>query len=306
MRRGPFRAAAGKIRFFLREAVTNLVRARGINALTVGIIAASLFILGGFLLLVSNLRAAVQEWNRVAIIVYLRDEASPREIRALRESLAGREIVREARAISREEAAALFQERFAHLAGAAEDLGFNPFPASIEVLARGDRTGRSEATATLIEELRANPLVEEVRDNEAESRKVMALIRVISLGGWIVGGILTMASLFTIFNVIRLTVYQRRDDISIMRLVGATSAFIRGPFLLEGTLQGILGALAALLLLFLAHGRLEAYAASTENPFLMLLTSGFLSPGQAAALAAGGTIIGAVGSLLSLRRFLAD
>ena len=134
----------------------------------------------------------------------------------------------------------------------------------------------------------------------------MALIRIVSLGGWVIGGILAMASLFTIFNVIRLTVTQRRDDISIMRLVGATRSFIRGPFLLEGTLQGIVGAVTALALLYLAYGQLEAYASATENPFLQLLTVGFLSPTQAAALAGAGTFIGAVGSLLSLRRFLAD
>jgi cell division transport system permease protein len=295
-----------RIRYFLREALVNLFRARAVNALTIGIITASLFILGGFLLLVTNLKAAAEEWNQVAVIVYLQDEAPPERVEALRERLAGEEITREIRYISREEAAEIFSERFSHLAEAAAEVGGSPFPASIEILARGDRDERASLTATLIESLRSNPLVEEVRDNEAEAGKVLALIRVVSLGGWVIGGILAMASLFTIFNVIRLTVYQRRDEISIMRLVGATGAFIRGPFLLEGTLQGAIGAVMAVILLFLAYGRLEAYAVASENPFLQLLAAGFLSPSQAGALAAAGTLLGATGSLLSLRRFLAD
>jgi len=296
----------GRIRYLIREALLNLTRARAVNALTIGIIGASLFILGGFLLLVSNMRSAVADWNQVAVIAYLHDEAESPEVERLLESLRGESFVQEARFISREEAAGIFRERFAHLAEAADALGGNPFPASIEILALGERDARIDETRSLVAGLRKNPVIEEVRDNEDDARKVMALIRVISAGGWLVGGILAMASLFTIFNVIRLTVYQRRDEISIMRLVGATRAFIRAPFLLEGTLHGAIGALAAEGLLFLAYAQLEGYASATDNPFLKLMTDAFLSPAQAAGLAAAGTLLGATGSLLSLRRFLAD
>lgn len=295
-----------RLRFFVREAFVNLLRARAVNALTIGIIGASLFILGGFLLLVSNLRVAVGEWNRVTIIVYLEDGAPASRVEALREKIEGRDVVREVAYVSRQEAAEIFRERFAHLAQAAEDLGENPFPASLEIRARGERVERLDETEHLIASLRREPFVEEVRDSEQEARKVLALIRLISVGGWIVGGILGTASLFTIFNVIRITVYQRRDEISIMRLVGATGSFIRGPFLLEGTLHGAIGSAAAVVMLFVVYGQLEAYAAITENPFLKLLTAGFLSPGQTLGLAAAGTLLGAAGSLLSLRRFLAD
>src|SRR5262249_52514197 len=147
-------------------------------------------------------------------------------------------VVAEVRYVSKEQASAIFKKRFAHLARAADDLGSDLFPASLELVARGGRDERLEDTERLIAALRANPLVEEVRDTEEEARKVLALVGVIAAGGWVVGGILAVASFFTIFNVIRLTVFQRRDEISIMRLVGATGAFIRAPFLVEGTLQG--------------------------------------------------------------------
>ena len=295
-----------RLRYMIREALVNLARGRAVNALTIGIITASLFILGGFLLLVSNLHTAVADWNRIAINVYLRDDAPAAGVEALRASIAAQGAVREVRYVSREEAAAIFRQRFAHLAQAADDVGGNPFPASFEIVARGDRDQRLAETERLIASLRSDPLVEEVRDNEEDARKMLALVRVVGAGGWVVGGILAIASLFTIFNVIRLTVYQRRDEIAIMRLVGATGGFIRGPFLVEGTLQGVIGAVAAELLLFAGYARLEGYARATENPFLGLIASGFLSPTQAAWLILGGTLLGAAGSLLSLRRFLAD
>ncbi len=306
MSRRPGATPLGRLRYFLKEAFLQLLRGRAVNALTIGIISASLFILGGFILLVSNLRAAVGEWNQVAIIVYLRDDAPDEEVRALREAVERDEIAREIHYISRDEAAAIFRQRFTNLAGVADDLGGNPFPSSIEILARGERSARGGPTEALIASLRANAIVEEVRDNESEAQKIQDLIRLVAIGGWVIGGILAMASLFTIFNVIRLTVYQRRDDIAIMRLVGATGAFIRGPFLVEGTLQGILGAVAAEALLFLAWERLGTYAAATGNSFLRLLTAGFLTLPQAAGLAAAGMLLGATGSLLSLRRFLAE
>ncbi|MBI3450906.1 MAG: hypothetical protein HY049_18575 [Acidobacteria bacterium] len=295
-----------KLRYFVRETLVNVARARMVNFLTIGIIAASLFVLGGFLLLASNLHGAVAEWNKVAINAYLRDDAPVDKVEKLRASIAADPVVRDVRFISKRDAAALFRERFAHLAAAADDLGGDLFPASFEILARGGREERIQATESLVASLRANPIVEEVRDNEAEARKVLALVGIVSAGGWTIGGVLAVASFFTIFNVIRLTVYQRRDEISIQRLVGATATFIRMPFVLEGTLQGAAGAVAAEIVLFAAYGRLAAYAAATANPFLKLLTSGFLTPGQAALLALGGTLIGTAGSLISLRKFLAD
>src|SRR5437867_8190887 len=136
------RRFSARIAYFLREAAINIVRSRTVNALTIGIICASLFILGGFILLVSNLHAAVAEWNRVAINVYLKDGAGEADIAALRASLEGETVVAEVHYVSKEQAAALFKRRFAHLAQAADDLGADLFPASFELVARGGRGER--------------------------------------------------------------------------------------------------------------------------------------------------------------------
>jgi cell division transport system permease protein len=296
-------------RYFVREALIGFYRARTMNLVTVGIIAASLAILGGFLLLVENVKTLADDWNRVQINAYFRDDAvqqRPGEVRRFVEALGAKPLVREARFITREQALEIFRSRFASLAGAAEALGANPFPASVEISVRGERSERLEGTQALLAELKASPLIEMVQDNEEEARRLMSILAVVASVGWGVGAVLSAASVFIIFNVIRLTVHARRDEISIMRLVGATGGFIRGPFLVEGMLQGLLGAAAAIGVLYAAHLALADYAIRSGSSLARLLSGQFLPATRALALAGGGLLIGLTGAALSLRRFLAD
>jgi cell division transport system permease protein len=121
-----------------------------------------------------------------------------------------------------------------------------------------------------------------------------------------VGAALVLASVFTIFNVIKLTVYGRQDEIGIMRLVGATHTYIRGPFLVEGILQGGLGGLLALAMLYLSH---EFVLREALRSFQLLPASEwvhFVPPSAWVAIVAGGMAVGLLGSLLSVRKFLAS
>ena len=295
------------LRCFLREALVGLWRSRGINAMAVGIIAAALAIVGGFLLLAENARILADEWNRVQVIAYLKDEAVEKqgsEVAALVERLKARPRVSEVRLVSREEALRIFRSRFPDLSAAAGALGSNPLPASLEISARGERGERREETERLLADLRASPLVDLVQDNEEEARRLTSILTVVFTVGLGVGGVLAAAAVFIIFNVIRLTVHARRDEIAIMRLVGATAGFIRGPFLAEGMLQGGLGAAAALAALYAAHLGLADYAARSGNGLAAILSARFLPFASGLALAAGGLLIGLAGSALSLRRFL--
>lgn len=297
------------LRYFVREALVGFYRARTMNIVTVGIIAASLCILGGFLLLVENVKTLVDDWNRVQINAYFRDDAIARrsdEVQRLVAALRARPTVREARYVSREQALQIFRERFSDLAGAADALSANPFPASVEISVRGERAERLEGIRALLAELKASPLIETVQDNEEEARRLLAILAVVSTIGGVVGAVLAIASVFIIFNVIRLTVHARRDEISIMRLVGATGGFIRGPFLVEGMLQGLLGAALALGALYASHLALADYAARSGNSLARLLSGQFLPAARTVALGAGGLLIGFTGAALSLRRFLAE
>jgi len=294
---------------FLREAGVSLYRARTMTALTIGIIAASFTIVGTFAILLENLEDLAADWDRVQIQAYLKDDAAASEHAAVQELLAdlgARPLVKEARYISREEAMRLFKETFADLAGTTDLLGANPFPASIEIAVSGGSDERRESTAALLAALRESPLVETVRDNDADVRRLrgaLATLRGVGLG---LAAVLGIAAAFIVFNVIRLTVSARSQEIGIMRLVGATPGFIRGPFLVEGMMQGILGALLALGALYAAQYALADYAARSGNVLAGALCAQYLPPLRALELAALGLLTGLAGSALSLRRFLAE
>jgi cell division transport system permease protein len=131
--------------------------------------------------------------------------------------------------------------------------------------------------------------------------RLQRIVNVINLIGIVAGGILAIAAAFTIANVIRLTMMQYREEVEIMRLVGATERIIRGPFVFEGILQGTLGGLLALGLLYLAFESARRSLDPSSSILWGFLFAGFLSWQKAAALVAGGTVAGWLGSWLSVR-----
>jgi cell division transport system permease protein len=146
--------------------------------------------------------------------------------------------------------------------------------------------------------------VEEVDYDLLWIERLTAIIDMLRALGLFIGGALVVASIFTIFNVIKLTVYGRQEEIGIMRLVGATHAYIRGPFVVEGMLQGSLGGAVALGLLYATH---ELFLRKTLASFQLLTGAEwfrFLSPEAWAGIVLGGMAVGLIGSVLSVRRFL--
>src|SRR5262249_48927816 len=122
------------------------------------------------------------------------------------------------------------------------------FPASFELRLRPEK-GSPAQVATLADSLTSIPGVQEVRFDALWLRKVRAILRAAWVGGAVIGIVLLGAAVLTISAVIRMGVYERRDEIEILRLVGANPGFIRAPLLVEGALQGFLGGVAALLLI---------------------------------------------------------
>lgn len=297
------------LRTFLREASVGLYRARAMNALTIGIIAASFAIVGTFAIVLENLKGLAAEWDRVQIHAYLHDDAvatRATEVQALVSDLRERPIVKDARYVSREEAMSIFKESFADLAATTDLLGTNPFPASIEIAVSGESENRRESIEALLAELKGSALVELVQDNDADAHRLRTALGTMASIGLGLAAILGTASAFIVFNVIRLTVNARSQEIGIMRLVGATPGFIRGPFLVEGMMQGGLGALVALAVLYAAQYAFSDYATRSGNFIASALCGRYLPPLRALELAAGGLAVGLAGSALSLRRFLAE
>jgi cell division transport system permease protein len=281
------------------EALTSLWRSRLVNAVSVGTIAVSLFVLGAFLTVASALSGLVTRWTEtVQVIVYLEDATPDR----VRESLANRlredPAVASLQFVSREEALARFRGMFRDLSSLPEDLGENPFPASLEVSLRPQRQSAAEVER-LAKAFTGVPGVREIQYDLLWIERLSTGVRLVRVVGAFLGGILVLAAVFTISNVIRLTIYAREDELDIMRLVGATRAYVKGPFVAEGVIQGGLGGLAASLLLWTALAWLSRDLQVSD---LLPHATLSLSPALAVLLVAGGMVVGLAGSLMSLSR----
>jgi cell division transport system permease protein len=291
-----FRALA----YFFAEAATSLWRSRLMNALSVGTIAVSLFVLGAFLTIASNLNEVVARWSRkVQVTFYLTDglEAPVRE--SLVGGLKDDPAVESVEVISRDQALARFRSLFRDLQTLPDDLGENPFPASIEATLRPGRESPDEVKR-LVAAFEKAPGVEEVQYDLLWIQRLATAIRLVRGVGALLGGILVLAGVFTISNVIRLTVYARQDELDIMRLVGATRAYVKGPFVVEGLIQGGLGGLISVGLLWAAFRVLAKDALAASD--LLGRAVVFLPLDVCLFIVAGGMAVGVIGSLLSLGR----
>lgn len=285
--------------YFFREAALSLARSWKVSLLAVLTIAVSLFVGGGFLLASSNLAELAREWRREArVVVYLKPEAAAAERTELVEEARRLPWAADVVEVGPEEARRRFQAAFPSLADLVEGEGAAPLPPSVEVLLTPD--AEPGAVSAWTAQIRDRPAVDMVDDDRDWLRQLEALIALVRGAGVALGLVLLGAAIFTIASIIRLTAFLYHEEIAVMRLVGATEFFIRGPFYVEGLLQGLLGGGIAVAGLFLTYQGL-----APEDGLGVLgrvLAPGFFSAAEMAGLVALGGAAGLAGSLLSLRR----
>jgi cell division transport system permease protein len=284
-------------RYAFDEAISSLWRGRRSGALSTATIAVALFVLGAFLITTSNLQRLGREWsNSAQLSVYLTDGVTAAERETIERTLAPGSVVASVQFVSKADALARFKKTFSDLTSTIDGLGENPLPASFEVQLLG---GANSAVDLLVAELRQLPGVADVRYDREWLARLVAAIDVIRLVGGVLGVMLTLAAALTVANVVRLGLFARRDELDIMELVGAPRAYVRGPFIMEGTLQGGLGALVALLALgvvFLAlRGRYLVPLATAIN----LSAVQFLSVELCLVLVVGGMVVGCIGGVVA-------
>jgi cell division transport system permease protein len=287
--------------YFLREAAVNSLRGWRVSLLAVLTIAVSLFVGGAFLQVGENLGGVVEGWRRQArLVVYLRPGAAPTALEELR-ALAGRpQWVAGVEEVDAEEAQERFRAAFPSLADLLQGWDASPLPPSLEV-AIDAAQARSAAFGAWVEQLRSHAgaaMVDDDRDWLGELEVIIVLVRG---AGLVLGAVLLGAAVFTIASVVRLTAYLHSEEIAILRLVGGTEFFIRGPFYLEGLLQGLAGGLLAAGALLAARAALRPQVAES---LLAWILAGEEAGGTLllAGLPAVGALAGLLGAVASLRR----
>ncbi len=286
--------------FFIREATLSLRRSWKVSLLAVFTIAVSLFIGGLFLLLTGNLARIVAEWRSEAkAVVYLADGVAPETVEELAASVRARPWVRGVAEVSAEAAEERFEAAFPQLSQLLSGWERGPLPASLEV-GIDPRGAEGPEVRRWLEDLRTHPAVAMVDDDRQWLRQVETLIAVLRGSGLVLGGVLLAAAIFTIASVVRLTAYLYREEIAVLRLVGATEFIVRGPFFVEGFVQGLGGGLLAVAALFAAYELAVTQALPTILGSVLL--SGFLPPAELLALVALGGLAGLFGAFISMRR----
>jgi len=289
------------LQYSLDEALASLWRGRHSGLLSTATIALALFVLGAFLLVTTNLDRLGAEWSRSAeLSVYLTDDVTPAQRRAIEDALAPGDLIGSREYVSKGDALTRFKQTFGDLASTIDGLGDNPLPASIEVRLRPG-TGLSTSVDGLSATVRGMPGVADVRYDRQWLNRLLAAVGVIRGVGMALAAVLTFAAALTVANVVRLGLYARRDELEIMQLVGAPQAYIRGPFVMEGVLQGGFGALLALILLGGLFFALRARYLAPLASALSLSSLHFLPVGLCLLVVVGGMAVGCVGGLVAAR-----
>ncbi len=238
------------------------------------------------------------------LIIFFLEKDIPEEQRSsVEKRLKESSLVNNVRYVSAEQALVRFKQNFPELQGVIENIEINPFPASFETNLAEENLS-PETILRFIQVMKDMDGIEDAQFNRDWVERMESLSRLAQAIGLFLGGILALASFFIISNVIRLNVFARRDEIEILRLVGGTNLFIRVPFILEGVILGILGGAVSLALLFLLVKFFPLYLGASLGALNDIINFRYLSPTQIGLLIAGGAIIGFLGSLSSLARFL--
>jgi len=269
------------------------------SSLAVLTIAIVLVLVGSAALLVNNMSGLLDEFGEdLQLTAYLEKSLGQDDLRLLATTVGGAPGVERVEIVTREQAL----ERFERIAGGAEllaGLEENPLPASLEIhLLPEART--ADAIAILESSLDGLPGIDEIAHGQEWIEgyaRALALIRGVATG---IGLVLGLAALLIVANTIRLALYARRDELEILALVGASRTFVRVPFLLEGTLQGLLGGLIALLLIFGAYELLLPQIRYGLELVLGRAELRFFSSAESIRLVASGAGLGLLGSITAL------
>jgi cell division transport system permease protein len=294
-----------QFRFFFNEAINSLVRNWVMSMAAIVTVLVSMLVLGLGLIVFFNFEQAISDLrNKLEIEVFIKNTASPGDINKLGDQIKAMPEVKEVNFISKDEALKRLKESFKGHEDVLEALSGNPLPPSYEISLKDPAQ-----ITTVASQFFDNPIVDNtpgthdgVKYGGETSDRLLKVTTYFLIGGAGFVVLLTVASVLLISNTIRLSIFARRREVEIMRLVGATNWFIRWPFMMEGVFTGMLGASGAAILVILTNvfiiqsvkDKMPFLPFSAEVPYFWLVLFVVL----------GGTLLGSVGSGLALRRFL--
>lgn len=284
----------------LRRSMRSLWENLYLNLVSTCVIAAALLLMGVYLTVQHNLAGIVDTWGRdVHVSAYFRGEVPTERRFALRDQIAQDPLVQGVRYVSATEAQEWLSQRVDGLAPIMAELGDDVLPASLEITLVNGASAQVESWASTL----GGPDFVDVDYGQDWIQRFNAFLGLLTLLGSVMGLLLVFAALFLVTNTVWLVVYNRRDELEVQKLVGATTRYIVAPFVVEGTLHGIAGGLMALIGLWAVHRLLvlrlqDALQLSIAGELAMLPGSWLLG------LIVVGVALGVGAALVAVQRFL--
>ena len=288
------------IEYYIREVFISLRRNNWMSVASIGTVAVSLFIFGMFLMMVMNMNKLAENMeSQVQINVYLLDKVDREQARDIEKDLKEIEGVESVGFVTKDEAMERFKDRLGDQKTLLDALDeTNPLPDSFEVTVTNPDLVKSAA-----EKMEKIDGVECAKYGQDVMEHLFEITRLLRIFGFTLMLVLAFATLFIISNTIRLTVFARRKEIAIMKYVGATDWFIRWPFVMEGMVLGLFGSIIAAMVLRTAYTAMAEKVYDTlaffplipEQPFLTYITI---------IVVISGMVVGAIGSAVSIKKFL--
>jgi cell division transport system permease protein len=290
--------------YFLRKAYRDIRRNILVNGVTIGIIVFSLLVITIFLVVLVNLNRLLVHWEgKIHVISYVRDGLSPHEVENLERHIHELMEVRSVKYVSKSDAGLLYKRFFGNQKGILEGLDLDILPASFEIRLKKEFY-QGQGVKGFVKKLSQIKGITDIQYGGEWISRLSTIVHLLRWGQWIVGGILFLAISFIISNTIKLSIYARKEEIEIMRLVGATEGNIKIPFLIEGLFQGASGAILSLGLLFLLYQSFLLKSGPFIKASLGPIEFSFLPWSSIGGVISVSAFLGFLGSYLSLARFL--
>ena len=287
---------------FCKRALKDIRDNRFLTVITIITIAMAIMIAAAFALFFVNVSDILNLWQKgIRMMVYLKPNTSQTARWATQQKIQSISGVNQLHYISKQDALNNLKQIMANHSALLENLKENPLPDAFEVTLQPSARN-SETLALMAAQISALSTIQEVEYGQPWIRKFSNIIKLFRLAGYGIGALFFMATVFIVANTIRLVLYSRRDEIEIMRLVGATDRFIKIPFYLQGMIQGGVGTLMGLLVLFSGYFLLTTNF--NQNMANDLITLRFFSLNICSTMIVGGIGIGWLGSWVSLKQFI--
>ncbi|MGH7823951.1 MAG: permease-like cell division protein FtsX [Candidatus Binatia bacterium] len=290
--------------FVARRVRSSLWELLWTHVLTSGTMGMTLFVFGAFLLLQENLQHLLTGWgDQIQIQAYLKKGLAAAEIQAMLKQVRAFPEVERIRFISHEQAWTDFQAALGAQSGVLEGLPADVLPASFEIAIKPEfRDG--PVVDELARRLRKQEGIAVVEYPQEWVDRLSLVILAVQWAKWLLGGVLFVATFFIVGSTVRLAILARKDEIEIMQLVGASEELIQAPFVLEGMLQGLVGAVLSVLALWGLFLFLRGQIPASVVLFGPVTQLQFLRMNSIGLILVIGWLLGGTGSLFSLRRFL--